>query len=299
MSEIRDEITSKPGHCDRMLESWAQALATHERVGDEVERHLASCASCRVASAEMGQLWNALGGLAESAPTALLRRDFEGVLSGYREGLAGRSEESPSDESRSGGDRRATERTAPPRTLAFRRRSFERRMLQIGYGLAALLAGVALGVFFRPGGHADNRGEEVAELRGELRSLRQDVALSMLHQSSASGRLEGVSVGAQLSRQDPAVMRALLETLANDPSPNVRLAAVDALASRAGEPAVQQRLGEVLYKEPSPLVQIALADALLSADGERARSIVAPLAKQSGVRPEVKQYLEKRLSTRT
>jgi HEAT repeat protein len=295
MSEIDDEITSKPGDCDRMLESWAQALATRERVSGEVERHLASCAACRVASAEMGQLWTALGGLADSAPSALLRRDFEGVLSGYREGLAGRSDEADADR----GARRAAERTSPARTLAFRRRSFERRMLQIGYGLAALLAGVALGVFFRPGDHSDKQSEEVAELRGELRSMRQDVALSMLHQSSASGRLEGVSVGALLSRQDPQVMRALLETLANDPSPNVRLAAVDALASRAGEPAVQQRLGEVLFKEPSPLVQIALADALLSADGERARSIVAPLAKQAGVRPEVKQYLEKRLATNT
>jgi HEAT repeats len=296
MSEIRDEIISKPGDCDRMLESWARALATRQPVGEEVERHLASCAACRIASEEMGQLWNALGGLAESAPSALLRRDFEGVLAGYREGLAGRTDGADADV----GTRPALERKTPVRTLAFRRRAFERRMLQVGYGLAALLAGVAIGVFFfRPDNHLDRQGEEVAELRGELRSLRQDVALSMLHQSSASGRLEGVSVGAELSRQDPAVMRALLETLANDPSPNVRLAAVDALASRAGEPAVQQRLGEVLFKEPSPLVQIALADALLSADGERARSIVAPLAKQTGVRPEVKQYLEKRLATRT
>ena len=111
--------------------------------------------------------------------------------------------------------------------------------------------------------------------------------------------MQGVSVGAQVSRQDPEVLAALLKTLATDESPNVRLAAVDALAGRAGEPAVQQRLGEALRKEASPLVQIALADALLSADGEQARRIVAPLATKVGVRQEVRQYVRQRLGMRT
>ncbi len=136
-------------------------------------------------------------------------------------------------------------------------------------------------------------------MRGELRALRQEVALSMLQQTSASARLQGVSVGAQVSRQDPEVLAALLQTLATDESPNVRLAAVDALAGRAGEPAVQQLLGEALRKEVSPLVQIALADALLSADGEQARRIVAPLATRVGVRQEVRQYVRQRLGMHT
>ncbi|HET9767588.1 MAG TPA: HEAT repeat domain-containing protein, partial [Thermoanaerobaculia bacterium] len=155
--------------------------------------------------------------------------------------------------------------------------------------------GIVVGVFSRP----DSHREEVAEMRGELRALRQEVALSMLQQTSASARLQGVSVGALVSRQDPEVLAALLQTLATDESPNVRLAAVDALAGRAGEPAVQQRLGEALRKEASPLVQIALADALLSADGEQARRIVAPLATRVGVRQEVRQYVRQRLGMRT
>src|SRR4029079_19078860 len=133
---------------------------------------------------------------------------------------------------------------AAARPLAFRRqRPVRRRIYQLGYGLAALLAGVVVGVLFRP---ADNHREEVGEMRGELRALHQEVALSMLQQTSASARLQGVSVGAQMARQDPQVLAALLETLATDPSPNVRLAAVDALAGRAGEPAMQLRLGEAL-----------------------------------------------------
>ena len=114
-------------------------------------------------------------------------------------------------------------------------------------------------------------------MRGELRALRQDVALSMLQQTSASARLQGVSVGAQVARQDPEVLGALLQTLATDPSPNVRLAAVDAsppapVSRRCSNSRRRAAQGGVAR------VQIALADALLSAGGAQARQIVAPLA---------------------
>ena len=284
------DTKANPQACDEILESWSATLAGGEPLSEAVRAHLAECADCRRAAAEMEAMWKRLGVLAEAAPTAVLRRDFDAVLAGYREGMVGR----PADVA---GAARATRGAAP---LSFRRkrtmhRQMRRRVYQLGYGLAALLAGVVVGVFSRP----DSHREEVAEMRGELRALRQDVALSMLQQTSASARLQGVSVGAQVARQDPEVLGALLQTLATDPSPNVRLAAVDALAARAGEPAVQRQLGEALRKEASPLVQIALADALLSADGAQARRIVAPLATRVGVRQEVRQYVRQRLGMHT
>lgn len=292
-----------PRACEEVLESWSASLAGGEPVAASVREHFENCDDCRRAAAEMEQVWTRLGALADSAPTPVLRRDFDAVLASYREGMGGRFGDAAaaataaapaSDASAPAG---ANRDAAPARPLAFRRqRTVRRRMYQLGYGLAALLAGVVVGVVFRP---ADNHREEVAEMRGELKALRQEVALSMLQQTSASARLQGVSVGAQMARQDPQVLSALLETLATDPSPNVRLAAVDALAGRAAEPAVQVRLGQALHAEESPLVQIALADALLSADGAHARQIVAPLATQSGVRPEVRQYVRQRLGMKT
>ena len=279
--------TPNPAECEEILESWSEATATSAPVSDRVREHLAACADCRRAAAEMERVWNGLGALAASAPSALLRRDFEGVLSGYREGMGSAR---PADASP------AARPSEAQRTVAFRRRrTVQRRLYQLGYGLAALLAGIVVGVVARPEPHR----REVAEMRGELRALRQDVALSMLQQTSASARLQGVSVGAQVARQDPQVLDALLETLATDPSPNVQLAAVDALAARAGEPEVQLKLGQALVREASPLVQIALADALLSADGAQARRIVAPLVSQAGVRKEVKQYVRQRLGMST
>jgi hypothetical protein len=282
--------------CNAILESWSAGLAGAEPLTAEVQAHLADCAECRRAAAEMERVWNGLGGLAASAPTAVLRRDFDAVLASYREGMTSPSLRAYED-GRGGSlpiEGQGAARFA--RGGAFRRqRTLRRRVYQLGYGIAAALAGILVGIAIRPDAHR----QEVAEMRSELRALRQEVTLSMLQQTSASARLEGVSAGAQLARQDPEVLRALLQTLATDPSPNVRLAAVDALAARAAEPGVQQRLGDALRKEASPLVQIALADALLSADGEGARRIVAPLATKAGVRPEVRQYVRQRLGSHT
>jgi len=278
--------------CERMMESFTAALAAGEDLPIDVERHLASCAECAATADDLRHVWGQLGELGETAPSAELRVGFQAMLRTWK-GI---------------GDWRGIEATAPVTASAavaapaaepakvrpFRRRPFQRRLELIGFAAAALLAGVLIGVW----GGSNRQRDEVADVRSELRDMRQVLALSLLQQSSASGRLQGVSMGAEVARQNPQVLAVLLETLATDPSPNVRLAVVDALASRAGEATVQQRLGLALRREEEPLVQIALADALLRTDGERARQLVAPLAKDPQARPEVRTYIQKRLGPR-
>jgi hypothetical protein len=265
--------------CERMMESFTAALAAGEDLPIDVVRHLASCAECAAAAADLRHVWDELGELGERAPSDELRLGFHAMLRTWRgiEATATAAIAAPAAQ--------------PANVRPFRRRSFQRRLELIGFAAAALLAGILIGVW----GGSNRRSDEVADVRSELRDMRQVLALSLLQQSSASGRLQGVSMGAEVARQNPQVLAMLLETLATDPSPNVRLAVVDALAPRAGEATVQQRLGLALRREEEPLVQIALADALLRADGERARQLVAPLARDPQARPEVRSYIQKRL----
>src|SRR4029079_11668143 len=120
------------------------------------------------------------------------------------------------------------------------------------------------------------RGErsEVAELRQEVRSLNHMVALSLLERDSASERLRGVSwteSSASADRGgDPALLEALLDAVRNDPSVNVRLAAIHAIASRPGRAPVRRQLLAAFAAESSPLVQAAIADTVLAADGAEA-----------------------------
>jgi len=272
--------------CERMMESFTAALAAGEDLPIDVERHLASCAECAAAADDLRHVWSQLGELGETAPSDELRVGFQAMLRTWRSIEAAAPAAARAAVAAPGAE--------PAKVRPFRRRPFQRRLELIGFAAAALLAGVLIGVW----GGSNRQRDEVADVRSELRDMRQVLALSLLQQSSASGRLQGVSMGAEVARQNPQVLAVLLETLATDPSPNVRLAVVDALAPRAGEATVQQRLGLALRREEEPLVQIALADALLRTDGERARQLVAPLAKDPQARPEVRTYIQKRLGPR-
>jgi hypothetical protein len=263
---------------------------------EAMERHLGDCARCRAEQEETERLWTAMGELGAEVPTADLRQGLDRTVQSYRAGMAGAAAPDAA------GAAATADRPAAGPPLAFRQRPRRRPLrlaLRAGYGLAAALAGVAIGIVLARQAPRASEADTVTALHQEVRGLREVLALSLLQQGSASARLEGVSVGAGLAAVDGEVRAALLDTLANDPNPNVRLAAVDALAPRAGDPEVQRRLALALREDGSPLVQIAVADALLASDGERARRLVAPLAESRTVRPEVRDYVRQRLGHST
>jgi hypothetical protein len=293
MNAHRESASEDPREpiCEQVQESLAARLAGDETalLSEEMERHLDGCARCRAEQQDVGRLWSGLAELAAVVPSADLRERFGRTLAAYREGMLGGAG--------SGAGAEAPPASRPPLTFRQRlRRRPLRYALRAGYGLAATLAGVAIGLALA---RRVPEAETVTALHQEVRGLREVLALSLLQQGSASARLEGVSVGAGLAGVDTEVRAALLDTLANDPNPNVRLAAVDALAPRAADPDVQRRLAEVLRGDGSPLVQIAVADVLLASDGERARRLVAPLADSRTARPEVRDYVRRRLASST
>ena len=273
--------------CDEALEAWSAHLAgADEPLSDATREHLESCPRCSEEKEELARLFHGLDRLADEAPSIDLRDRFSASLLAYREALTTAAEA-------------ADARDAVAPAIPFRQRQRRRttvRLARLGWVAAALVAGVGLGLLVRPGG---DRREEVLELRREVGDLREVLALSLLQQASASARLEGVSVGGSLAGRNPEVMAALFDTLAADPSPNVRLAAAEALAEQADRPAVQRKLGEALKKEDEPLVQIALADALLSVRDARARRVLEPFAEDQAVRQEVRQYVSQRLGKDT
>jgi HEAT repeat protein len=87
---------------------------------------------------------------------------------------------------------------------------------------------------------------------------------SMLqNQSSASQRLQGVTVAMQITTADDDVVKALVRAMNEDQSSNVRLAALDALAHFSQEPEVRKALVSSLSTQTDPLVQIALIQLLV------------------------------------
>ena len=115
-------------------------------------------------------------------------------------------------------------------------------------------------------------------------------ALSLLQQQSAFTRLEGVAWAYRVEHSDSDVLNALMHTVNNDPSVDVRLAAVDALRQFADNTSTRRELVQSLPRQTSPLMQIALIDLLV----ELRESSAAPQLERLIQEPALDQNVQRR-----
>lgn len=247
----------------------------------EVGAHVASCAACREELEAMTLAWTKLGVLPERKPSPELRTRFYAMLESQKEILAG------------GAPSAATRPAAKP---PFRLSDWRPRVPALQAALAASLLAVGLlaGMLLKPGPRG---GAQVARLEAEIREMRQTVSLSLLERPSSSDRLSGLSFAARVEDPSPRTLEALLRTLDEDPSPNVRLAAADALYLFRDSPGVREGLVRSLDRQTSPVVQVALINLLADIKEARAAEALKSLIENEELAPEVRSKAEWGLKT--
>jgi hypothetical protein len=271
-------------NCERVKELFADHLVgcLDETARAEVASHLAACASCRDEISSLQALWTRLGLLPEVEPGPALDARFRAMLEAYRQGLKQ-------------AERQASTRLTLREWLA----RFWPREPALQFALAVVL--FAAGLLIGPSLVQDRRSPAVgngindralAELRGELSSMKQLVALSLLQQQSASDRLRGVEWSYRLAQPDEQVLSALLRALDSDPNVNVRLAAVDALHQFAGDAAVRKGLLRSLAVQRSPLVQFELISLLVELKEKGSVPLLQELSHRPDLEPSVRERVE-------
>lgn len=247
----------------------AESLSSAEEI--ELEAHLGSCQACREEAGRLEILWRNLGAVrSNDEPDSSLRVRFYETLAAYRDGASAGA----------GGRMRWN--------LAG----------QIAAGVALLLGGLGLGYNWRS---SQSASAEVTQLRGEVGTMRQLVALSLMQQQSASERLRGVSWAYQVEPPDTEVLKALVAAVNHDPNVNVRLAAVDALRPYASSPATRPMTADAavqaLSHETEPIVQVALIDLLvdlkLKPAEQTLRRVASDASADAGVRERAHWALER------
>lgn len=132
------------------------------------------------------------------------------------------------------------------------------------YRAAAAIALVAAGL---AGGYWYSQNQQqqqaIANLEKEVAETKQLMQAMLGNESSASQRLQGVSVALTMEKVDNDVVKALVRAMNEDPNSNVRLAAMDALGTFEGDPSVRKELIASLSTQKDPVVQIALIQLLV------------------------------------
>jgi hypothetical protein len=225
------------------------------------EARLSSSPELRAEVEELRWLWNGMGLLPEPQPSAALRARFYQKLNS------------------------AT--AVRPRPAANFFQFWGRALFpQIAGGVALFV----LGIYF---GHINAAGkaqtEQLAEMRAQVQSLQQTVALSLLDRQSAASRMQGVEWSDRIVRPDDHMMGALVAALNHDPNVNVRLSSLNALERFSNEATVRKALIDSVAAQDSPLVQIALIDQLVEMRERNAARELRSLSANTGMNVAVRQ----------
>ena len=239
---------------------------------DAIEAHCRECQACN-ANAE---IWRRMEAVADEKPSPRLRARFDEMLEAYEQGKAEQQQ-------------MALNRPGWMMRWAAWMHELRSPLAQAAVASALVAVGFIAGQKTSP---SEPYKQELSSLHEELAGTRQMVALSMLQQQSASGRLEGVSWSMRMESPDPKVLDALLHTLRYDSSVDVRMAALDALRRYHEQPVVRKGVVDSLKYQQSPLVQIAVVDYLVEVKDGRAVAPLQELQKDPKLNPTVRQRVE-------
>ena len=139
--------------------------------------------------------------------------------------------------------------------------------LRIAAGIALFLLGWFASGWF---GSASTNGNQLADLSGEVKQLKETLVLALMQQSSPVERIKAVNMVSEFDKADSQIIKSLIEALNHDNNDNVRLLALEALIRYSFMPEVREGLIASIVNQASPMVQLRLAEIMLALNEKRA-----------------------------
>lgn len=166
----------------------------------------------------------------------------------------------------------------------------------LAFGTLLLLIGLGIGYWLSPEETIIPENNVVVS-DDDTEAVRQKLVLTLLEQPSANQRLDGVNEANKIKEVDDMVISALLQTLNNDPNVNVRLAAIESLASYVDKPIVRQGLVQSIAQQESPLVQVTLANLMVALQEKSSIEPFKQLLKEKQLDTTVKKQIQKSINS--
>lgn len=130
--------------------------------------------------------------------------------------------------------------------------------------------------------------QQIASLQREMKMTQELVILSLLKDQSASERLKGLNYAAALNSPKPAVIQALIKTLREDESLNVRLSTIETLERFKQTDDVKKVLVSQLTQTNEPAEQTSLIETLVRMKVKESVPIFEQLQKDQKVDESVR-----------
>jgi hypothetical protein len=229
--------------CDQITEKFSDYLTGEidDMSRKDIQEHVTSCNSCREELESLSAIWTKLGVLKEELPSKNLRTQFYTNLEEYKQNMR-------------------QENTLPKKRTFFRRWFAPvapvKPAFQFSFAALFLVVGLTAG-FFLSGGLRG--GGEIAQLRQEIRQIRQITAVSLLRQETFREQLRNVGWRPQVGLPDEDTLSDFLRSVAGDSESAPKLAALDILSFFSESPLNEEEWADALADQTSPLVKLALA----------------------------------------
>lgn len=241
-----------------------------------LEKHLQSCPLCRQALEEYRQLFAAIESNKAEKPGPALREKFENMLQSELNINATAVIVNK--------DKEEDSKVVPMKR-------------SLWYKIAASIILIASGVFIGTliNTNKTNENIQVADLKNEVKEMRETLMFNLLTEESASERIKAVSYADEINNPDSKIVAALITTMNEDKNVNVRLAALNAVSKFSDSRNVSDALIASLGKQTEPLMQIALINILTEKKATKAKEPIQEILKDEKTLQPVKEIARRGL----
>jgi len=252
-------------HIEELLPEYIGGMLSKNQE-ESVKLHLDECASCRQAYEQELQLEQEFSLVKPVQPGQKLKKDVFAMIEEEKKGL----------------------HSSPKARQVF----FFSRQAMSKVAAAVLL--LAVGYWW---GNKDDSpvadNNQVAEMKEEISEIKEMLMLANLKAQYPSERIQAVSQVESYNKVDPKLIEALVTTLNTDASPNVRLAAANALQKFATvNSTVRAELVRSLEFQTEPIVQISLINMMVELEEKSAVNKLKSLIDNTETLPEVRKQAQ-------
>ncbi len=247
----------------RIVDFIDDQLTTDE--AEQVQKHIETCANCKVLYDETILLFKAFNDEEEQVPSENLREEFYELLEEEKQLLN-------------------------PKVVQFNKQEKEfpwKRAFQVAASIIFLFMGYFLGSH-KTGKDAN---KQIIALQKETNELKEGMVLAMIENQSVSKRIQAVNYTEGFEKPDVKILEALIERMQYDGNINVRLAAAEALSEFPESIMVKDAFIEALTTQKSPSLQIAIIQFLVKIQEKRAIAPMKQLLEHSDTPDFVKEQV--------